>query len=320
MTGLWLALLVSTLKGPVPVPPPEVAVAEGLNRIHRENWPQLPGQPEPTRLISDHLEDRARYSRLVAVKNGILCAWIGGLDMIARAMQFALAYSDKLSGEQVQRLMTELADHQISLAKNWDQHCRDGGPNGPLNPGGHAAEDEWATVTVDWKKVLGPNPGSVVIHRGASPFPLPPLPTRAGQDFGGPLVLMLERLELALAAGGHTLRGEARACAWAVSGTSTVKAFRLAQASTPGIDQAGATFAAREAQHCVGAAKAQQEAAWAWLREHPKATQPLVVPLRRPVGVWPAPGGNDPVLWFGAALSFFAPELLPVAVFRAATR
>jgi hypothetical protein len=310
-------LLAAAIAAPQSATPPEVAdIAAGLDGLHAKHWPEASRLPTPSRAVSQQIDfsspTSARCLQRLDTPTKRLCFWIGGLDLLATAMMVSLATST-MSTEAVVALAEQISQYKSDLGVLWDQHCSGGGGSG-----GGGAQEEWDKISVSWPTVLGPSPRGARTATDA-PFVLPPMPARDGRDFRVPLLQMLRQLETALAVGGHPLGGGSRACAWAVAGATTAEAFGRAQASTPAIVGAGQVFAALRVQYCVGSARTQQEAAWTWLREHPRATQPLVIPLRTASG-GPAPFERDPIIWVGVVAAVFAPELVPLFVLRQAAQ
>lgn len=172
-------------------------------------------------------------------------------------------------------------------------------------PGG---EETKARAAVDLLQQMDGTEPSARLHM---PLPFPPLPDRAGGDLGVQLVPMFATLEARLAAGGRRLEGEGRACVWASGALAAAEAAQRAGAGTEGMAAGAKVLTASVAAHCQGQALAQKEAAWTWIREN-KATQPLVVPMRSPTSVWPAPDATDGAIWIVVALASFVPEAFPI--------
>lgn len=209
------------------------------------------------------------------------------------AMEIFFLGQPKLSAAERAVLMER---HRVTK-KYMDDKC--GGPGG-----GDALRGRQAIQLV--QEMLG-----ATLHRSTgAPFPLPPLPDRAGGDLGDPLLPMFLTLEARLAAGGHRLDEGGRACAWTSSALAAAQAVQRTPGATPGIAAGARVLEAEQATRCRGAALAQKEAAWAWIRANPGATQPLVVPLRA-TSAGPALGPADGALWLATALLVLGPEAWP---------
>lgn len=194
----------------------------------------------------------------------------------------------------------DILDAERKAREFLDKNCGD--------PDTHKRWFLFMTRGLERKGVNGPTTHRVV----EAPVPLPPLPDRAGKDLGGQLWVMFQALEVRLASGGHKLSGEGRACAWVSAALSGAEAVQRTPAATSGIGAGVGVLQTKRTATCRGEALAQKEAAWAWLRANPQATQPLEVARRSPSAGWPV-SPEDPYLWVGAAVLFsVAPEAAPV--------
>lgn len=138
------------------------SIATELDTIHRENWPQAQQKIGPKKFVDDVMSNSDREKRLGVVRNGVLCTWIAGLDLVASVMFVSLAHARALSQDTVTRLAERIGRQRSDLVAAWDRYCDDRGPGGP----GKTANAEWNNIAVSWDSVLGVHPG-MSVHRGA---------------------------------------------------------------------------------------------------------------------------------------------------------
>lgn len=258
---------------------------EGMRALPDDLRPDTTAKPGP---------DQTQAEVAKQAQLDLNCAWASFLMGQTAGVKGTTPYA-----QQARQIHADAKDY-------YDTNCGSG-------PGlGERIGKEMRIALFLGKRAGGKLPSAREHAPDAPPFPLPPMPDRAGQDFGAQLWTMFQGLELRLAKGGHKLTGDGRSCAWASAALAGAEAVQKTKAATPGIGAAVPALDAQRVATCRGEALAQKEAAWRWLRANPGATQPLEVARSAPAPAFPA-SPEDPLLWAGAALLFsVAPEAAPV--------
>lgn len=280
MTNPVLAVLALSLSAWVPWTPTSVspALVEELRVQFRTDYvDQLPRELKPR----EGVETDCFMAGFLSVAAGrvLLGAYVRG--------ELGAAYA------------VEAAKIQQEAADFHDRNCR-----GPDSPSG---KEEMA---IAYMLVKSMPQGAA--RTAQPPFRLPAMVGRDDRDLAVVVETMLWQLEASLSDGGVRLSAAGRACAWATAAAAATGSVIRRGGGTASIAAADGALAWRRASCCSGAALAEQRAAWAWLRAHPRATQALQVPLRMTVGVWPTPGRTEPLAWLAVVLAVLVPELLPL--------